>query len=166
VSAIPPTLAYRTPPPLRTARLPWKIAIVAWSHVAMGGAMVLLARPHLHKLQSDVFRTWLTAWLATMILAPVIAGGAVLLGQRRFLARLVAAICVVPLVLAELLVAVYGILMVGLAHFAYDSNEGGTLLTIGIASLAIATLLVGLTNALIRYLSKPCDRPPNAILPT
>jgi hypothetical protein len=140
--------------------------VVAWSHVAIGGAMVLLARPHLHKLQTDVFRTWLIAWLATMILAPVIAGGAVLIGQRRFIARLVAAICAVPLVLAELLVAVYGLLMVGLAHFAYDRKEGGTLITTGIASLAIAMLLVGLTNALIRFIAKPCDRPTTAILPS
>ena len=165
MSAIPPTLAYRTPPPLRRERLPWNIALVAWTHVALSGVMVVLARQHVDGLKRDLFAPVTITWGVTMIISPLIAGGAVLLGQRRFAARLVAAICVVPLVLAELLLGVYGLILVSFAHLA-ERDKGTRLMTIGIACVAAAALLLGLTAALIRYISKPCPRSNTAILPS
>jgi drug/metabolite transporter (DMT)-like permease len=74
----------------------------------------------------------------------------------------------VPLVLAELLLGMYGLLLIALAHFFADGNraEQTMLITMGIVIVAIAVLLVGLTNLLIRYIAKPCERTATAILPS
>jgi hypothetical protein len=172
VSAIPPTLAYRTPPSRRPQRLPWNIAAVAWAHVAMGGVMVLLARPHVRLMRHNLVETMLTLWLVTTIAAPFVVGGAILLGQQRFIARLIAALMALPLLLAELLLGLCGLLLIAVNSYALliarngYSSRAPLRVTVGIVVVAVAALLVGLTAALIRYISKPCDRPTTAILPT
>ena len=161
MSAIPPIIAYRTPPPLRPGRLPWNIAAVACAHVATGGIAVLLARPYLDEMQADTFAPLLLSWTFTMMIAPVVAGGAVLIGQQRFLARLVAAVFTLPLFVAELLFGLYGLLTVAAGALLAAPHR----LTRGIVIVLVATVLLGLTKALIRYIATPCD-PPTAILPS
>jgi len=72
----------------------------------------------------------------------------------------------VPLLLAEALLGVAGLFLVAFAHFADDDNRGTRLMTTGIVCVAATALLLGLTAALIRYISKPCPRSNTAILPS
>ena len=124
--------------------------------------MMLLTRSYNGQLKADLLAPLLTIWTVTMIVAPAALGAAVLLGQRRFLARLIGAIVVLPLMPAELGLAVNGLLIIVVGSVRGDGQR----LTIGIAMVAIALVLVGMTNLLLRYISKPCDRLTNAVLPS
>jgi hypothetical protein len=161
VSAVTPILAYRTPPRRLAPRLPLKIAAVAWAHVALSAAMVVFAHWYPAALKGGLFESVLTIWTVTMIAAPIVVGGAVLLGQRHVVARLIAAVFSLPLMPAELFLGIYGLVIVAIAAIQRDTHRATT----GIATVMVAALLVGLTNLLVRYISTPCD-PPTATPPS